>query len=247
MNETIKSVLAHRTIRQFKNQEIPENTVQVLLDAANMTPTSSGMQTCSIIRITSQDKKNALSNVGGQDYMKDSPLLLLFVADLFRNYNIAQEQGQANDTLVNIDKFLQAYTDAAIAAQNVLVCAESLGLGTCYFGNIHNDSQKVIDIFKLPKYTFPVVALGIGYIDREPMQKPRMDKSIKYFENEYKVFDSYMDTIKEFDKKMQDYYDLRENGKRSDKFSEQVVKKFTKSAEKRSNDLNVIKNQGILF
>ena len=74
-----------------------------------------------------------------------------------------------------------------------------------------------------------------------------MDKSMKYFENEYNVFDNYLKEIADFDKVMQDYYDLREHGKRSDKFSEQVVTKFNKTRENRANVFKIIKQQGIII
>lgn len=246
-NETIMSMLNHRTIRKFKNDELPEELVQTLLDVANMSPTSTGMQTCSIIRVTDLEIKKELATVGGQAYLKDSPVFFVFVADLFRNYMIAKEQGKESNALVDADRFLQAFTDAVIAAQSVAVAAESLGLGTNYFGCIHNDPKKIIDLLKLPKYTFPATALGIGYKDQEPMQKPRMDKSMKYFENEYNVFDNYLKEIADFDKVIQDYYDLREHGKRSDKFSEQVVTKFNKTRENRANVFKIIKQQEIII
>jgi hypothetical protein len=119
-----------------------------------------------------------------------------------------------------------------------------MGLGTVYFGSILNDPQKVIDIFDLPELTFPVVGLGVGYPNQEPQLKPRMDMSLRLFEDSYTVFDSYLKVIEEYDREMTKYYDLRDANKRVDSFSDQIVAKLNSPAIKRQEILKVIKKQG---
>lgn len=143
MNNTIDIALKHRTIREFTNEKIDEKTINKLLEVANHSPSSNGMQFSTIIRIKNKTLKDKLAEIGGQAYMKRAPEIWIFVADLFRNYNIAKENSSENDEMIGFDKFIQAFTDSIIAAQNVAVAAESLGLGTNYYGNIHNDTQKI--------------------------------------------------------------------------------------------------------
>lgn len=150
MNQTITHQLNHRTIREFKKEKLDDQTIQTLLKVANASATSNGMQSYSIIRIESQALKDALAENGQQSYMAQAPHLWIFVADLNRNYSIARENGVENNLMIGFDKFIQAFTDAIIAAQNVVNAAESMGLGTNYFGNIHNDTAHVIDLLKLP-------------------------------------------------------------------------------------------------
>ena len=159
MNETIKNQLDHRTIREFKNEKIDDSIIESLLDVANMSPSSNGMQLFSIIKITDQNLKEELAKNGLQEYMARAPYLWIFIVDLFRNYNIAKENYQENDEMIGFDKFIQGFTDSIIAAKNVSIAAESLGLGVNYFGNIHNNTKHIIELLDLPKLTYPAVGL----------------------------------------------------------------------------------------
>ena len=93
MNETIKNQLNHRTIREFKDEILDQSVINNLLDVANMAPTSNGMQFCTIIEVTDQNLKDELAKNGLQEYMARAPHLWIFIVDLFRNYNIAKENG----------------------------------------------------------------------------------------------------------------------------------------------------------
>ncbi len=244
MNETIKTQLNHRTIREFKEERISEETFKTLMEVVRRTPTSNGMQSCSIIRVKDNDKKASIAEICNQEYVKRTPELLIFIVDQFRNMMIAKEKGGNIENARDMDRFFQGFTDACLAAQNLVVAAESMGLGTVYFGSILNDPQKVIDIFDLPELTFPVVGLGIGYPNQEPQLKPRMDMSLRLFEDSYTVFDSYLKVIEEYDREMTKYYDLRDANKRVDCFSDQIVAKLNNPAIKRQEILKVIKKQG---
>ncbi len=90
----------------------------------------------------------------------------------------------------------------------------------------------------------PVVGLGIGYPNQAPQLKPRMSMELRLFENTYKKFDNYVEEIKEYDKEMQTYYDLRDANKRVDSFSNQVVTRLKNTIPKRSEMLNILKKQG---
>lgn len=244
MNETIKFLLNHRSIRSWKDEQIPEEDVQILLNVAMHTSTSNGMQAASIIRVKNPEIRKQFVDFSMQKYIVEPSELLIFIADNFRNTRIMEEQGIFEDRAHDIDRLYQGITDAALMAQNVAVAAESMGLGFVYFGSILNDSQKVIELLKLPKYTLPVVGMGIGYPNQSPDLKPRMDKTKRVFTDEYKIFDSYLDELEDYDREMATYYDLRNTAKPLDKFTEQVVDKNKTTMLKRSELLAVIKNQG---
>lgn len=244
MNETIKTQLNHRTIREFTEEKIPKENLEKLFDVINMTASSNGMQNFSIIRVTDQSLKDKLSEIGLQEYMRRAPELLIFIVDLYRNYEIAKELNNENDIMIGFDKFMQGFTDACLAAQNFVVGAESMGYGANYFGNIHNNTKKVIDLLNLPKYTFPVVGVGIGIPNQNPEIKPRIPLELKMFENGYVKFDSYLDSIKDYDQVMQTYYDLRDANNRVDAFSTQVVKKQGSIIANREDMYKAFVNQG---
>lgn len=244
MNKTIETQLNHRTIRAFKDKKIDEETLNTIFQVANRTSSSVAMQSYSIIRVKDPKKRKAISRVCNQEYVETAPELLIFIVDLYRNAQISKEMGENIDEKINMDKFFQGFTDGAIACQNAVVAIESLDMGAVYLGSILNDSQEIIDILNLPPLTFPIVGLGFGYPDQNPQLKPRMDISLKVFQDEYKIQDNYLESIKEYDKEMQTYYDLRDASRPLESFSKQVVMRFTTPNEKRAKILNVIKKQG---
>lgn len=246
MKDVIDLALNHRTIREFTDQKIDDKTIEKLLDVANHSASSNGMQMFSIVRITDQNIKDQLADNGNQEYMRRAPELWIFVADLYRNYSIAKENGVENDEMISFDKFIQAFTDAIIGAQNVVAACESLGLGTNYFGNIHNDTQRIIDLLNLPKLTYPAVGLGFGYPNQNPQLKPRIPIELKTFENSYKVFNNYNEKIKAYDKEMTTYYDLRDANRRSDSFSLQIPKKQGSLIKNRDKMFETLEKQGFI-
>ena len=243
-NLMIQRQLAHRTIREFKNEAIPKDLFDKLIEVARRTPTSNGMQASSIIRVTDPEKKKEIAAVCKQEYAARAPELLIFVADQYRNYRIADDKGGYEPSARDMDRFFQGFTDACLTAQNVVNAAEASDLGVVFFGSILNDAEKIIEILDLPELTMPVVGLGIGYPNQEPQLKPRMDMTLRLFENTYVKFDNYMDEIKEYDIELQTYYDLREANKRVDSFSNQVVTRLKNLIPKRSDMLKIMKKQG---
>lgn len=247
MNETIKTQLNHRTIREFKEEKIDEKIISYLLDVVNMSASSNGMQNMSVIRVTDQKVKDALAENGNQEYMRRAPELWIFIVDLKRNYEIAREMGEENDNIISFDKFIQGFTDAIIAAQNLTVACESLGLGANYFGNIHNDTKKVIKLLSMPKLTYPAVGVGFGIPNQNPQLKPRLDIKFKTYENTYRTYDSYLDMIKDYDQEMTTYYDLRESGRKSESFSSQILKKQGSIIKNRNKMFDTLKEQGFVL
>lgn len=244
MNETIRTQLNHRTIREFGNKKISDDIINTILEVSNMTASSNGMQNSSVIRVCDKRLKLELSKIGNQEYMARCPELFIFIVDLYRNYNIAREIGKENDTMIDFDKFIQGFTDGTLASQNFTIAAESLGLGANFYGNIHNDTKKVIELLKMPKLTYPIVGVGIGYPNQNPQIKPRLNLSNKVFTNSYEIKDSYLDSIKDYDKRMRTYYDLRDFNKKSEAFSSQIIKKQASSIANRKEMFKTLIEQG---
>lgn len=244
INETIHHQLAHRTIREFKQQAVDQEILQLLLQVANRTASSTCMQSYSIIHVTDPEKRQAIADVCRQKYIVRVPVLLIFLVDVYRNARIVAEQGCDLPASRDMDRFFQGFTDASLAAQNLNVAAESLGLGAFFIGSILNDTDRMIDILNLPELTFPVVGVGLGYPDQEPQQKPRLDLALKVFENEYQSLDAYLPAIADYDLAMQTYYDLRDPGRPVDTFSKQVVARLENTNINRSQMLRSVQRQG---
>lgn len=244
MNETIQRQLEHRTIREFKDQKIPHEVFEQLMEVARRTASSTGMQGCSIIRVTDPEMKSKIAEICKQEYVARAPELLILIVDQYRNNQIAEEKNCFVETSRDMDRFFAGFTDACLMAQNLVTAAESVGLGTVYLGSILNDSEKICELLKLPELTFPVIGLGIGYPNQNPQLKPRMEMKLRVFENTYKVFGNYLDEIKEYDEEMRTYYDLRDPGRSVDSFSNQVVARFNQANPKRQEMLKVVRKQG---
>jgi len=104
-NETINHQLSHRTIREFKDQKIPDEILETLIEVARRTATSTGMQASSIIRVTDPDKKKQIAEVCNQEYVARMPELMIFIVDQYRNWNIAKEKNCFEDSIRTMDQF----------------------------------------------------------------------------------------------------------------------------------------------
>lgn len=246
-SETIARQFAHRTIRAFTDRLVDEKTMDELFAVMNRTATSTGMQSYSVIRIQSLAKRQSLAAICRQAYIAKVPQLMVFVADVYRNSRIAASQDCRLAAARDMDRFFQGFTDAALAAQNLVVAAESLGLGTLFFGSLLNDPDQVIELLELPELTFPVVGVGLGHPAQDPQLKPRLPLSLKIFTDRYDNGELDPSLIADYDQAMQTYYDLRDNGRRSDTFSRQVVTRLTQSLEKRAQILQSVRRQGFVL
>lgn len=243
MNETIRTQLAHRSIRQFTSEPVGEETMGTLFDVTMAASSSRGFQHAGIIRIKDRALREELARIGTQPYIADAPELMVFIVDVRRNYRILEEQGLDTAVATSADVFREGFTDALLMAQNLTVAAESLGLGVCYLGSVLNDYAALIEALKLPKYTFPVVGLMLGHPNQEPQLKPRMPKQLRVMEDTYSEPESWMDELKEYDAKMHTYYDLRDANNRVDEFTTQVARKL-QSRPSRDLFFEHVVNQG---
>jgi hypothetical protein len=126
-----------------------------------------------------------------QDMVIQAPVILTFCAD-FNRFNKWCEQRKAKPGYDNFLSFYTASIDALLAAQNVALAAEDIGLGICYLGTTTYMAESIIEILKLPKYVVPVTSLVIGWPDENPGLTDRLPlKGIIHKEtyNDYNVED----------------------------------------------------------
>ena len=180
-NEVIATLLDHRSVRGYRPDPIPSGTLETLVAAAQSAATSSNMQWTSVIAITDPAKKKVLSEIAGnQKHIEQCPLYLCWVADMTRNSLISTSEKVDFETMPWLETFMVACLDVALAAQNAVVAAESLGLSTVYIGAMRNDPQRVAALLELPKRSFVVFGLCIGYATEQAAGevKPRLPQSI---------------------------------------------------------------------
>ncbi|HEY0200589.1 MAG TPA: nitroreductase family protein [Burkholderiaceae bacterium] len=176
-NPVLDSLLGHRSVRHFLPDALPANTIETLVAAAQSAPSSSNLQTWSVIAVQSQASRDRLAELtGNQAHISRAPLFLAWLADLSRIARIAERAQRTAEGLQYLDAFLMAVVDAALAAQNAVAAAASLGLGTVYAGALRNRPEEVAELLGTPAGVFPVFGLVVGRPDpaRPAAVKPRL-------------------------------------------------------------------------
>lgn len=189
MNEILKQLNQRQSIRAYLDKEISKEDKKAIIDAAVNAPSAGNMQMYSIIDVTDQAKKDRLTKLcDNQPFISQAKMVLIFCADYqkwidaFNAINLNPRHPGTGDLLLSIE-------DALIAAQNSVTAAWSLGIGSCYIGDIMENYETIVDELKLPQFVYPACMVVYGYIDEKhkPLQKPkRVDNKYVLFENEYK-------------------------------------------------------------
>jgi len=170
----IEQLLAHKTIRKYKNTSVGAATIDKILEAGCRASTTGNMQLYSIIITRDEAGKKALAPCHfNQPMVLNAPLVLTFCAD-FNRFNKWCKLNNAEPGYDNFLSFVTAAIDALLVAQNVTVAAESEGLGVCYLGTTTYLAARIIDILKLPRGVVPVTTLTIGWPDENPEQIDRL-------------------------------------------------------------------------
>ncbi|WP_323753318.1 oxygen-insensitive NADPH nitroreductase [Marinobacter sp.] len=226
MNPTIELLKSHRSIRKFKDQQIPRELFEDLIRAGQSAATSSHVQAYTLIHVVNPESRARLAELaGGQPYVESASDFLVFCADMKRSTEAAERSG-ADVTRGMTEQLLVASVDVALMAQNMVVAAESVGLGICYIGGIRNNPQEVSELLKLPEHVYPVFGLCLGYPDQNPEVKPRLPLASILKQD---VYDDSSDEalVAEFDDTMARYYRERTGGNKSTNWSEQLKPLFT--------------------
>ena len=187
-NDTLAVLLSHRSVRGYKSDALPAGTLETLVAAAQSAATSSNMQWTSVIAITDPAKKKLLAEIAGnQKHIEECPLYLCWVTDMARNLTIGEAEKAEFEVMPWLETFLVASIDVALAAQNAVVAAESLGLGTVYIGAMRNDPVRVADLLGLPKQCFALFGLCVGYATEQAAGevKPRMPQPMMLHRERY--------------------------------------------------------------
>jgi nitroreductase len=176
-NPTLDTLLQHRSVRNFLPRSLTPGTLEILVAAGQSAATSSNLQTWSVVAIQDPDRKDKAATLSGdQDFIRQAPLFLIFCADLRRLTHISQLCQTPGVALDYTEMFIMATVDASLAAQNVAVAAESLGLGICYVGALRNKPREIAELLQLPHRTIGLFGMAIGYPDpvKPTSVKPRL-------------------------------------------------------------------------
>ena len=196
MNPTIETIMSRASLRKYEEKPIDPSHQELILKSAWRAPTAGNMMLYSVIEVTDQAIKDTLSETcDHQPFIARAPMVLVFLADVTRWYDYYEACGvpdwQAKQGKVyegpDEGDFMLAVNDAVIAAQNTVIAAESLGIGSCYIGDIMEQYETHRELFNLPEQAFPVCMLCYGYYPGGKKRKPmwRLDDKYMLHENRY--------------------------------------------------------------
>jgi len=196
-NQTIELIKNRRTIRTYDPKPLTQDEIDAIVQGAMRAPTAGNMMFYSIIQVTNQKLKDRLVvTCDNQPHIAKAPLVLLFLADMQRWWDyfkvckveqLCQEMGKDFQTPQESDLLL-ACCDALIAAQNAVIAAEALGIGSCYIGDIMENYEIHREMFDLPKWAFPITLLCFGYPKGDKNKIPltsRFPQKFIHFTNKY--------------------------------------------------------------
>ena len=199
MNPTLQVIHNRRSVRKYVQEPLNQGEKDAILNAAMRAPTAGNMMLYTIIEVEEQALKDKLAETcDNQPFIATAPFMLLFLADYQRWYNLYQaagceqraaELGIAPREPCEGDMIL-ALMDAMIAAQTAVIAAESLGISSCYIGDIIEKWEVHQEMFDLPIYTFPAALLCFGVPADEPPEKlsPRFPSKFIVQKNRYHFF-----------------------------------------------------------
>lgn len=242
MNEIINCLLRHKSIRKFKSKPIESEKLDLIVKAGTRAATAGNLQMYTILIIEDDEKKRELDQAWNSNFIEISkcPVVIVTLADQYRVKRWLQLHSEREICNNGPHHFFLSIWDALIALQNMVVAAESIGLGTCYFGSILE--LDIQDILCAPKYVFPAGLVCIGYPDesselsmRLPMDAvvhkntyriPRDEDIIKWYEERDNVWNTVSDKLKEKLKK-QNIYGIAQ-ALAVQKYSKEVIEKRSK-------------------
>ena len=192
MNEIIRQLFSRKSVRVFEERPIAPEDKALILEAACMAPTAGNRQLYTIIDVTDQSiKERLVDTCDHQPFIAKAKMVLIFCADCRKWYE-GFKAADAEPRSPGVGDLMIAVSDANIAAQNAVTAAESLGIGSCYIGDIMENAEQQRELLNLPEYVFPAAMLVFGYPTRQQQERKKPNRvAMKHIvhENAYRCMD----------------------------------------------------------
>jgi FMN reductase [NAD(P)H] len=185
LNPELARILARKTQRSYTDAPVPAELVDLLLAVAFSASAKSDFQQASVIKVADAGKRERIAaHFPAMPWIGKSPVFLVFCGDARRLERICSMRGHAQDNR-DLEAFLNASVDAALAMQTFILAAESLGLGCCPISVIRNHMETVARELALPDGVFPAAGLCVGYPASAGHVSMRLPPSITVHTNTY--------------------------------------------------------------
>lgn len=218
-----KIIRNHRSIRKFTDKQIDDKMLNEILDAARHASSHHNIQAYSIIKIRDKETKKTISQIAaGQKWIEECPVFIVVCMDFHRISEACNINGEIMQ-IDEIESIVIGSIDSALVGQNIMLMAEEAGLGGVIIGGIRNDPSRVIQVLNLPKYTFPLFGICLGYpdINQIPWLKPRIPNEISIY-NECYENGKVNEGLKKYEEITIDYYTRRTMGRDKDGWSKRT-------------------------
>jgi nitroreductase len=165
-------MMNRKSIRKYKKDPVPDEVIAAVVRAGQQAPFA--YQMCSLL-LSRNQKRNPFK----------APLLFTLCVDSHRHELV---MAQRKWTMVQNDLSLLLFgiQDAAYVAENMVIAAESVGLGSCFLGGAPYQAAKIVKEYQLPPRVFPLVQLTMGYPAENPATRPRYPLEFTLFEDTYR-------------------------------------------------------------
>jgi nitroreductase len=213
LNPLIETMLNRKSIRKYTEQVPSEEVLQAVVRAGQQAPFAS--QLCSVL----------LTRKKGVPF--GAPLLFTICVDLHRMELVMEKRGWKMVTN-DLSMLFFGIQDASLMAENMVIAAESYGMGSCFLGAAPYIADKIARKYKLPPRVFPLVQLVMGYPAENPPPRPRYPLKFTLFEDKYPEMtdDEVHEAMKQMDEGYlaQEYYrklkvKIRLEGEREETFT----------------------------
>ena len=202
----VDHLLAHRSIRKFRSDPVPDDVLQRAVRAGQQAATSSNIQAYCAIRVRDEERLTRLVQLtGGQAKVAMCGAFLVICGDTRRHRLVAQRAGEPH--VSNLEAFMLATIDATLFAQNLVIALEAMGWGTCYIGGLRNDLPAVHELLGTPDGIWPIFGLCIGRPDQDPETRPRLEPNAVLFDERYPVDREMLESIDRYDERMRTWYE----------------------------------------
>lgn len=243
MNPIIQQMLQHSSVRSYLDKAIEPELIDKIIECGLASASSSFVQARSIVRVTDQQNRAVMAKIaGGQWWVEKAPEFFILCADMNMVQYCCDKTGQA-ELEGFTEHFITATVDVSLMAQNMMLAAESLGLGGVFIGGMRNDPEQLSEILELPKHVYPVCGLCLGWPKKTVDTKPRFPVSTVLHQEKYDA-KSVPANVDAFDLTMQDYYVSRASNAKQTNWSEETVKAV--QGKTREHMLPFLKQKGFL-
>ncbi len=208
MNDVLHLMAAHRSVRRFTPQALPEDDIAEAVRAAQMASTSSWIQAYHLLQVTDPRRRERLAELsGGQAQVREAGAFFVVSADTYRHRRLAEEHGETY--AANLEVFLTATIDASLFAQNLALAFESQGYGICMIGGLRRELAEVDALLGLPQGVWPLFGLCVGRPAEETAQRPRLPLDLVWSRDAYPSEEVLRSSLAEFERVSGAHYEAR--------------------------------------